>query len=72
MNKCPKNEEFIVKAEDDSARTCLASIWFTIPTGRGERLKPVSVSVRIRSELPVYVHCADTIILHHFCAVRAV
>lgn len=23
MNKCPKNEEFIVKAEDDSARTCL-------------------------------------------------
>ena len=23
MNKCPKNEEFIVKAENDGARTCL-------------------------------------------------
>ena len=23
MNKCPKNEEFIVKAENDGARACL-------------------------------------------------
>ena len=28
-------------------------LWFTTPTGRGERLKPVQVSVRIRSELPL-------------------
>ena len=82
MNKCPKNEEFIVKAENDGARTCLIYSarreqarlgikevpsgrvcrpqkyptpppWFTTPTGRGKRLKPVQVSVRIRSELPL-------------------
>ena len=29
-------------------------LWFTIPTGRGKRLKPVLVSVRIRSELPKF------------------
>ena len=30
MNKCPKNEEFIVKAENDSARTCLT---YLCPSG---------------------------------------
>lgn len=35
MNKCPKNEEFIVKAENDGTRTCLTYLWFTIPTDRG-------------------------------------
>ena len=29
-------------------------LWFTTPTGRGKRLKPVQVSVRIRSELPKF------------------
>ena len=29
-------------------------LWFTIPIGRGKRLKPVRVSVRIRSELPKF------------------
>ena len=37
-----------------SSRTCLTYLWFTTPTGRGKRLKPVQVSVRIRSELPKF------------------
>ena len=41
------------EAVSRSDRTCLASIWFTTPIGRGKRLKPVQVSVRIRSELPL-------------------
>lgn len=35
MNKCPKNEEFIVKAEDDSARTCLIYFQTTGKPGAG-------------------------------------
>ena len=35
MNKCPKNEEFIVKAENDGARTCLIYFQTTGKPGAG-------------------------------------
>lgn len=36
-------------------------LWFTIPTGRGKRLKPVRVSVRIRSELPKFEKSSNSL-----------